>query len=264
MDPGAILGIAALVAVGGGVIYLIILAARRAAERERARKAALAAWAGAAGFELYEELTAEVEKRFKGLVDIGRGHDRAATDVLVRRAAPATYFYRYFYKTWETRVVTYTDSNGHIQTRTETYEESHHQRYLMIELSAAFPDLVIRPESWFEKLAALVGFDDIDFESEEFSRRYYVKSKQREFAYAVIHPQMMEYLLAHVGSLELVGGRMLLSANWNDHTAAGCRQTLSFAAGFVERIPEFVWRDYAKSAPLVLGAVPEPAKDASA
>lgn len=264
MGPEEVFGIVLLVAIFGGVIYLIILAARRAAERERARKAALAAWAAAAGFEVHDELTGEVEGRFKGLVDLGRGHDRAASDVLVRRAGPAAYFFRYFYKTWETRVVTYTDSNGSLQTRTETYEESHHQRYLIIELSAAFPDLVIRPESWFEKLAALVGLDDIDFESEEFSRRYYVKSKQREFAYAVIHPQMMEYLLTNVGSLELIGGRLLLSANWNDHTAAGCWRTLGFAAGFVDRIPAFVWHDYAKSEPLALGAVPEPVNPSSA
>ncbi len=263
MDPRVILGIVAMVALGGGVIYLIILAARRAAERERARKAALVAWAEAAGFEVHDDLTAEVESRFKGLVDIGRGHDRAATDVLVRRAGLVVHFFRYFYKTWETRVVTYTDSNGSLQTRTETYEESHHQRYLIIDLSAAFPDLVVRPESWIEKLAALVGFDDIDFESEEFSRKYYVKCKQREFAYAVIHPQMMEYLLANVGSLDLVGGRMLLSAPWNDHTAEDCWRTLNFATGFVDRIPVFVWNDYAKSEPLVLAAAPAPARPPS-
>lgn len=257
-------GIGTAIAVAAWLIYLLIQAARRAAELERARKAALAAWAGAAGFELHEDLTGEIESRFKGLVDIGRGHDRTASDVLVRRCQPATYFFRYFYKTWETRTVTSTDSNGQIQVRTETYEESHHQRYLIVELSPGFPDLVIRPESWFEKLAALVGFDDIDFESEEFSRKYYVKSGQREFAYAVIHPQMMEYLLGHVGNLQLTGGRLLVSAAWKDHTAAGCRETLEFLRGFIERIPAFVWHDYAKGDPQVLPTLPPAADPAEA
>lgn len=264
MTMGAVAGIGAAIAFAVGLIYLLILAARRAAERERARKSALAAWARAAGYELHEELTAEVESRFKGLVDVGRGHDRTASDVLVRREKPGTYFFRYFYKTWETRTVTSTDSNGQTQIRTETYEESHHQRYLIVELSPGFPDIVIRPESWFEKLAALVGFDDIDFESEEFSRKYYVKSAQREFAYAVIHPQMMEYLLAHVANVQLSGGRLLLSALWNDHTAAGCWETSGFAAGFIERIPAFVWHDYAKSESMALPAPPQPAASVGA
>jgi len=60
---------------------------------------------------------------------------------------------------------------------------------------AAVPDLAIRHEHLGDKLLGAIGFDDIDFESEEFSRRFFVKSPDKRFAYAVVHPQMMEFLL---------------------------------------------------------------------
>ena len=39
------------------------------------------------------------------------------------------------------------------------------------------------------------GFNDIDFESAEFSRKFYVKAKDRRWAYDIIHQRMIEYLL---------------------------------------------------------------------
>jgi len=57
------------------------------------------------------------------------------------------------------------------------------------------PDLLIRTEGLGDKLLGGLGFDDIDFESEEFSRRYWVKCEDKRYAYDVIHPRMMEFLL---------------------------------------------------------------------
>ncbi|QDU91321.1 hypothetical protein Pla175_47420 [Pirellulimonas nuda] len=56
------------------------------------------------------------------------------------------------------------------------------------------PDLLIRPEGFFDGVSALFGFDDIDFESAEFSRKFHVTSSDKRYAYAVVHPQMMEFL----------------------------------------------------------------------
>ena len=57
------------------------------------------------------------------------------------------------------------------------------------------PDLLVRREHLGDKVLGGIGFDDIDFESEEFSRTYWVKSENKKFAYDVIHPKMMEFLL---------------------------------------------------------------------
>jgi hypothetical protein len=52
------------------------------------------------------------------------------------------------------------------------------------------PSLLIRREDIGDKLIGGLGFDDIDFESEEFSRDFWVKSDNRRHAYGVIHPRM--------------------------------------------------------------------------
>ena len=75
---------------------------------------------------------------------------------------------------------------------TRTYRFS----YLIVRLPYAnLPSLTIRRESFFDRMAAFMGFDDIDFESAEFSNRFHVKSSDKRFAYDVIHPHMMEYLM---------------------------------------------------------------------
>jgi hypothetical protein len=57
------------------------------------------------------------------------------------------------------------------------------------------PDVLIRREHIFDKVAGFFGFDDIDFESAEFSRTFMVKSPDKRFAYDLIDAQMMEFLL---------------------------------------------------------------------
>src|SRR5205085_4299284 len=77
-----------------------------------------------------------------------------------------------------------TRSNGKT-TSTSTYRFS----YLIVKVP--FPDtpgLLIRPETLMDKVAGALGFDDIDFESEEFSRRFLVKSPDKKFAYDVVSP----------------------------------------------------------------------------
>lgn len=76
--------------------------------------------------------------------------------------------------------------------RTTTYRFS----FLLIELPfVGLPELAVRPEGFFDRLTTLVGFDDIDFESEEFSRKFHVESSDKRFAYDLLHPRMMELLL---------------------------------------------------------------------
>ena len=42
-----------------------------------------------------------------------------------------------------------------------------------------------------------MGFDDIDFESHEFSKKFVVRSKDKKFAYDFCNAQMIDYLLGH-------------------------------------------------------------------
>jgi hypothetical protein len=57
--------------------------------------------------------------------------------------------------------------------------------------------LTIEREHLGHKLYDALGGEDIDFESDEFSRTFWVRSKDRKSAYDVIHGPMMDFLLAN-------------------------------------------------------------------
>lgn len=76
---------------------------------------------------------------------------------------------------------------------------THRRSYLLFDVSqelGPLPDLVIRPEGWGDRLWGMVGGGDINFESEEFSRRFHITSSDRKFAFAVIDPRMMAFLMS--------------------------------------------------------------------
>lgn len=125
-------------------------------------------------------------------------------------------------------------------------KRTHKNSVCLLNILQCFPDLFIRPENIIDKIAGVIGLDDIDFESKEFSNRFYVKSSDKKFAYAVIHPQMMNYLLAQPKAplIEIKGPHI------------GCYYTkkikptaylelYAFAESFYKNIPDYALKDYA-------------------
>ena len=77
--------------------------------------------------------------------------------------------------------------------------QTHHHwfSFFILTLPAFFPDLTIRRENFFTKVAEVFGYQDIKFESAEFSKAFNVRSQDKKFAYDVCNAKMMEYLLAN-------------------------------------------------------------------
>ena len=82
-----------------------------------------------------------------------------------------------------------TDSKGNTTTT------SHHFSAVIFQAGLPVHGLTIRPEGGFDLFKRFFGFDDIDFESAEFSRRFHVTSRDRQLAYDVIQPKTMELML---------------------------------------------------------------------
>jgi len=74
------------------------------------------------------------------------------------------------------------------------------------------PHLAIRRKRWDDRLAASLGIDDVDFESNrEFSDRFYVYCRDASFARRFVTPEAMSYLLANPGwYIELCGSDALI------------------------------------------------------
>jgi hypothetical protein len=83
-------------------------------------------------------------------------------------------------------------------TNTKNGRKTHHHYFsaLIVESPLPLKPLYLRPESFFDKMAQFMGFDDINFESAEFSRRYHVSGPDRKWAYDVLHARAIEHMLA--------------------------------------------------------------------
>jgi hypothetical protein len=159
------------------------------------------------------------------------GHDHSTKEVIRGRDGDGPPFVAFTHHWKSTRTETYTDSEGRTQTRTVV--EHHSESILGFQLPVVMP--------WIE--VGRRGFGrGISFESEAFNERFAVKAHDTKFAYDVIHPRQMEYLLANPpASFRIVDGWAWFSAGvHNQPTIAHCSL---FLGGFLARIPRFVWRN---------------------
>ena len=130
-----------------------------------------------------------------------------------------------------------TSGSGKNRT-TRTYSFS----YLILELPFLRScDLIVRKEGFFDKLAGMIGFDDIDFESAEFSDRFHVKSSDKKFAYDVLHPRMMEFLLdSDPPGIDIARRACCLYTGTSCWTPTKFKRTLHWANEFFGRWPSYV------------------------
>jgi len=169
------------VVVAGLMVAAIVFGLRQARKRREAM------------FELAHRLNLAfdpgtdrtIAERFSFLKQLAQGSNRYATNVLSGNYRQHEILaFDYHYETY------HQDKNG---TRTE----HHWFSFFILTLPAAFPELTIRREGFFTKVAAVFGYGDINFESAEFSKTFCVRSPDKKFAYDVCNAQMMEYLLAN-------------------------------------------------------------------
>lgn len=132
---------------------------------------------------------------------------------------------------------TYTTTSNSGKSRSET---THHISYLILHLPyTGVPSLWIRPENVLDKIAGAIGFDDIDFESEAFSRAMHVSGNDKRFAYDLITPAMMEFLLATRGPvIEIRGNRACLSSPGPEWTPDQFLAKLAWCQRFIRLWPE--------------------------
>jgi hypothetical protein len=165
------------IAIATIIVCAIIWAAIAAQKRRRE----LTELAARLGLDFRPEKDAGLADGFSFFKRLGQGRDRYAYNILSGQFdRQRVMVFDYHYKTGSGK-------NTH----------HHHFTFFILYLPRDFPELLIVPEGFFSKLAQAFGFEDIDFESAEFSRAFCVRSKDKRFAYDVCNPQMMEYLLAN-------------------------------------------------------------------
>jgi len=211
--------------VAAGIIYGLLAAKRRREE--------LAALAARLGLEFSPSADADLARQYGFLNHLARGDNRYAFNVLSGR-----------YRQHEVRVFDFhyethsTDSKGHSHTH------HHYFSFFLLLLPRDFPELRITREGLLSKLTQALGFDDIDFESAEFSRAFCVRSKDKRFAYDVCNPQMMEYLLANRDlSIEIERDALALAFD-RRLTAAEIEPNLDRLLAVRAHVPEYLFASH--------------------
>jgi hypothetical protein len=210
------------VLVIAGAIYSAIAAKKRRDE--------LLVLATRLGLQFNPDSDYELADRFGFLDKLAQGSNRYAFNVLsgdYRRNQVLTFDYHY-----ETHS---TDSKGNRQTH------HHYFSFFILLLPMSFPELKITREGLLSKIAQALGYDDIDFESAEFSRAFCVRSKDRKFAYDVCNAQMMEYLLANRDlSIEIEGPALALAFD-SRLSAPEIEANLDRLLEIRSRLPEYLF-----------------------
>ena len=210
-------------------------------KQERERTEALARLAGRQGWRFSGESKDRDFRERHGQFDyFQRGHTRYAHNQLAGPldalgasldAEAGDYHYQI------------TRQNGK-HSSTTTYRFS----YLLVALpfGSRLPSLALRTEGLWDKLAGAVGFEDIDFESAEFSRRYHVSGGDRRFAYDLIHPRMIDWMLDDAPpQFELSDGVLLIVSNGGEGRwePEEFEAAIAWTRTFFSHWPDYLVRD---------------------
>ena len=160
------------------------------------RREAMAAVAAKLSLHFAPGKNRDMARRYRFLDKLRRGSSRYAFNILSGS-----------YKGHDLILFDY-----HYRTGSGKNTQHHYISFFILHLAASFPELVIGPEGLFSKIAQAIGYDDIDFESHEFSRKFCVRSGDKKFAYDVCNNRMIEYLLSNTDlSIEIEGNSLAIS-----------------------------------------------------
>lgn len=176
---------------GDGVIVIFILGAVAIISffalkilMEKKRREALQATATQLGLSFSPAKDPALSKRYDMIHGVCTGRNHYAYNIMRGTTADGS-------------PVCFFDHHYEVERRSDGSVKIDHYYFAIctLTLPKSFPELYIEPEDIFHKINQALGFDDIDFESVEFSKRYMVRSPDKKFAYDVCNAQMIDYLL---------------------------------------------------------------------
>lgn len=164
-----------------GVVAVIVVGAILGHLSAKKRREAMFALAHRLGLRFDQSKDRDLARRYEFIDRMRAGRDRYAFNLLSGN-----------YQDHDVILFDY-----HYKTGSGKNTHHHYLSFFILRLPISVPELVIGPEGFFSKIAQAVGYDDIDFESHEFSRKFCVRSRDKKFAYDVCNAQMIEFLLAN-------------------------------------------------------------------
>ena len=206
-----------------------------AADRRRGEMAALAK---RRGFSFSSSFSYELANNFPGFRPVHTGQDSYGYNIIKGTLSGHSIFaFDYHYQ-----ILTRVDQSGE--------EHAYHYSFSAVIAcsNCTLKPLLIRPVGLLDKLGEAAGFDNIEFESAEFSRRYHVSSPDRRWAYDVLQPRTIELLLR--------GPELSIEFNYDNviaYRGLGAKldideidAAIDVVGGILDGLPEYLVRQQAK------------------
>ena len=126
-----------------------------------------------------------------------------------------------------------------------TTQNDYRMSLCALRLAQPLPWIEITPESLGRRFLNVMGVgNDVQFESDEFNREFKVVSSERDYAFTLIDPGMIEWLLSSLKDchLEIVGHQLVLATRELPWEQMGTFADL--AIEFEDRIPPLATERY--------------------
>lgn len=221
MHPALIVLIVALIAAAVGFFFWL----------DYKRKQALPAWAAANGLTCVAGKDREFEHRFPEFKCLRQGRNRYARNIMDgEMSGRRVTAFDYHYETHST------NAKGQRQT--------HHHSFSAVVVDSPIPlkPLFIRTENLLDKIGEFVGLDDIDFESAEFSKKFYVKADDRRWAYDVLHTRAMQHLLDSPRFSIQFASMHAIAYRGSKFDVADFEAGIAAIRGLLDQLPDYVVR----------------------
>ena len=194
---------------------------------EHKRTNELRAFAQEMGLTFSQARDSTADKRFARFAMFKRGRSRRAWNIMRGQVALAGHDVNV-----ELGDFRYTVGSGKDQ---KTYKFSY---MVAVNPIGTCPETIVRREGIFDRVKGMLGFDDIDFESADFSKKFHVSSDDKRFAYDLISQEMMEFMLQNPPSaMELDGELVCISDGSSRWKAGDFRSSMRWFGSMLERWP---------------------------
>ena len=218
MEP---LNLLAIVLVTAGTLFVVVMVWLFTDWTGRRR--ILGAFAAEQGLEFYAKDQFDLPARFERFDLISRGLLRKASNVL--------------HGSYQAHTLFAFDYHYHLPGEAEETSA------VVFACDCRLPDLIIRTG---DILNEYPDAEIVRFESHEFNSCFRVQTGDKRFAYDVINPRMMEFLLGHLDwRFEIRGAEVMiyppLPKRWGPEQF---RTAFGLVMEFLGLIPDFVWKEF--------------------
>jgi len=115
---------------------------------------------------------------------------------------------------------------------------------VVVDLAATMPYVSVQSQNVFNRAAEEPGMHQIDFESEDFNRKFSVTAPDKEFAIKLIDAGMIQWLMSSGGEFAFDIGGCNLLVSCDQLPATALARLFDAATGFIDHIPPVVWAEY--------------------